>query len=81
MAETVPLTRPGQPEAEVVLLTVTAAARRMGISRSSAYRLVEDGDLPVVDVARKGTKRPKLRVDVREIARFVDSRRLEAVAS
>lgn len=35
-----------------ILLTVPEAARRLSIGRSTAYRLIEDGTLPVVHIGR-----------------------------
>lgn len=51
----------------VALLTVEQAGRRLGVGRTMAYSFVADGDLPVLDVRRKGMKRPKLRVRVHDV--------------
>lgn len=80
MAETLLLSTDDRPDTEVVLLTVEAAGRRMGVRRSMAYLLVADGELPVVDVARKGAKRPKLRVHVDAVDAWI-RRREQAMAS
>jgi predicted site-specific integrase-resolvase len=68
-------------ETQVVLLKIKDAATRMGVSRSAAYRLVDVGDLAVVDIARTGAKRPKLRVDIREIDRFATERQLKPLSA
>lgn len=61
----------------VLTLSVTEAGRVIGVSKSHAYRLVADGDLRVVDVGRKGSKRPKSRVPVAAIQEFIARREAE----
>jgi excisionase family DNA binding protein len=63
---------------EIELVTIEEAGRRLGVSRSSAYRLMRDGELPVVDMARKGSSRPKLRVRVDRLIELVERRTLTA---
>lgn len=62
---------------DIQLYTVADAGRRLRVSRSSAYRLVHDGELPVVDIARKGSK-PKLRVRGDHLAELIERRTLVA---
>ncbi|HEX7513971.1 MAG TPA: helix-turn-helix domain-containing protein [archaeon] len=38
---------------EALTLSVEHAARLIGISRSTTYRLVEDGELPAIRVGRR----------------------------
>lgn len=61
----------------IQLYTVVEAGRRLSVSRSSAYRLVRDGELPVVDVAATGSK-PKLRVRDDHLAELIERRTLVA---
>lgn len=61
----------------IQLLTVVEAGRRLRVSRSSAYRLVHDGELQVVDIARKGSK-PKLRVRCDHLEALIERRTLAA---
>ncbi|MGZ4916761.1 MAG: helix-turn-helix domain-containing protein, partial [Halobacteriota archaeon] len=38
---------------EALTLSVEHAARLMGVSRTTAYRMVRDGDLPAIKVGRR----------------------------
>lgn len=49
------------------LLTFTAAAREMGVSRSTLYALVKSGELPTVAVNRSR------RIDRKAIERYIAS--------
>lgn len=60
------------------LLTVEAAAKKLGISRPTAYRMVAAKELPVVDVARQGSRRPKLRVPADAVRELIEQRTLAA---
>ncbi|WP_144069896.1 helix-turn-helix domain-containing protein [Nonomuraea indica] len=59
---------------EEMLLTIPQAAQAIGVSRAHAYRLVADGDLPVIDVGRKGAKKPKSRVPVASVEAWIARR-------
>lgn len=61
----------------IQLYTVAEAGRRLRVSRSSAYRLVRDGELQVVDIARKGSP-PKLRVRCDHLEALIERRTLVA---
>lgn len=61
----------------VQLYTVAEAGRRLGVSRSSAYRLVAAGEFKVVDVAATGSK-PKLRVRHDDLEALIERRTLVA---
>ncbi len=63
---------------EIRLLKVSEAARALGVGRSTAYLMITDGELPVIDVRRKGSKIPRLRVDPEDLRKLIDSRRLAA---
>jgi len=65
-------------ETEVRLLKVAEAAEILGIGRSTAYDMIADGVLRVIDVRRKGAKAPRLRVHPKDLAELIESRRLEA---
>lgn len=57
-----------------VLLTIPEAGKAIGVSKSHAYRLVADGELPVVDVGRSSSKKPKSRVSMKAIEAFIARR-------
>jgi excisionase family DNA binding protein len=61
----------------IQLLTVAEAAQRLRIGRTSAYRLVWSGELPVVDIAAKGSP-PKLRVRLDKLEELIERRTLTA---
>ncbi|MET8866470.1 helix-turn-helix domain-containing protein [Nonomuraea sp. NPDC004580] len=65
-------------EEEEVLLTIPKAAKALGVSKTHAYRLVADGDLPVVYVGRRGSKKPMARVKTTAIDEFIKSREAAA---
>lgn len=44
------------------LLRIPEAAAVMGVSENHVYNLIADGDLATVDVARRGSRKPKTRV-------------------
>ena len=68
----------GSPHSRPDLLTVEEAANKLGISRPTAYRMVASGEIPVVDVARKGARRQKLRVPVKALDDLIKQRSLDA---
>jgi excisionase family DNA binding protein len=62
------MTTVAQPEM-AALLSPLDVARRLGISRSTAYRLIDDGDLPAVRV------RGQLRVERDELEGYLTAQR------
>ena len=44
------MSTPAAPEAERLTYTIPEAAKLLGLSKSTAYRAVESGDLPVIRV-------------------------------
>lgn len=64
-------------EEEEVLLTIPQAGKAIGVSKAHAYRLVRDGEIPVVDVGRKSSKKAKSRVEPSAIEAFIARRKAE----
>lgn len=60
------------------LLTIEEAAKKIGVSRATAYRMVAAREIPVVDMAREGSRRQKLRVPVEAIRDLIEQRALDA---
>ena len=58
------------------LLTVAEVAERLGVSRVTAYRLVQSGILPAYRVGPNDAAGP-LRVNARELDEWLDSRRTD----
>lgn len=67
--------------APVDLLTVPAAAARLGCSETHVYRLIEDGDLRMTDIALSGSQRSKGRVRSDDIAALIEARTRVAVSA
>ena len=59
------------------LLSVKAAAARMGVCPNTVYRMVAAGVLPCVDVALPGA-RPKTRIDESDLAALIETRKRTA---
>lgn len=55
------------------LMTISAAARRLGVSRATILRHIADGEFGTVDVGR-GSVRKHLRLCSRELEDFVHRR-------
>lgn len=53
------------------LLDIPEAARRLACSRGHIYGLIATGELPVVDIARKGSTRSKTRVFEDDIEAYI----------
>lgn len=58
------------------LLTVTDFAERISVSRTTAYELVAEGAIRVVDLAKKGAQRARLRVPDTEVDRLIAQREI-----
>ena len=61
-------------ETPAVLLTIAAAAVRLGCSDDHIYRLIAAGELDAVDIAQPGAKRPKTRVSEADLGSYIRSR-------
>jgi excisionase family DNA binding protein len=61
-------------EAPAVLLTIAAAAVRLGCSDDHIYRLIAAGELEAVDISQPGAKRAKTRVREADLSSYVRSR-------
>jgi excisionase family DNA binding protein len=59
---------------EMALLTPRQAAERLKCSMNHIYRLIAQGELRAVDIARAGSRRTKMRVRSDDLALYVDSR-------
>ncbi|WP_162794821.1 helix-turn-helix domain-containing protein [Nonomuraea lactucae] len=62
------------PPDQLQLYTIPEAAKVLGVSRSHAYRVVADGDLRVIDVGRRGGRKPMSRVRADDLADFIAGR-------
>jgi DNA binding domain, excisionase family len=56
------------------LYRIEEAAELLGVSRTTAYRLIACGDLGSCDVAPSGSRRPMTRVSDEHIAKFAADR-------
>ncbi len=43
---------PHEPDDDLRLITIDAAAERLGLSRSKVYLLIADGELPTIHIGR-----------------------------
>jgi excisionase family DNA binding protein len=56
------------------LLSVASAAETLNCSKEHVMKLVDDGDLQYVDIARKGSKHREIRFTQEQIERFKKDR-------
>ena len=56
------------------LLTIAAAAARLGCSDMHVYRLIAAGELDAVDIAQPGARRSKTRVRSDAVDAYIESR-------
>ena len=63
---------------DIKLLTVEEAAEVFGVSRQYMYDLVGDNEVPVVDIARKGARKTKLRIRTDHLNELIERRTLGA---
>lgn len=63
-------TEPGQLE----LFTIPGTAEYLGCSEMHVYRLIESGELRIVDIAVPGSRRSKTRIRADDLADFLDRR-------
>ena len=59
------------------MLTPPAVARRLGIKSDTARDLIRSGELRGVDLARRGSKRPRFRVSEAALAEFLLGRTVQ----
>lgn len=61
-------------------VTVAAVAEALGCSDDHVRGLLADGDLPYVDISRRGkvTRRPKIRVPIAAVERYIDKQLRQA---
>jgi excisionase family DNA binding protein len=60
--------------ATVQLLTIPETAARLRCSDNHVYNLIADGELTTVDIARRGSRKPKTRVPEDVAAAFLAGR-------
>jgi excisionase family DNA binding protein len=68
--EPAPDTESGQLE----LFTIPGTAEYLGCSEMHVYRLIEAGELRIVDIAVPGSRRSKTRIRAEDLADFLDRR-------
>ena len=56
------------------LLSIPAAAERLGCSEMHIYRLVSSGELRAVDISRKGAGKSKTRIRSDDLDAYIESR-------
>jgi excisionase family DNA binding protein len=56
------------------LLTISAVAAELGCSDMHVYRLIERGELPVVDISQPGARRSKTRVRADQLTKYIEAR-------
>lgn len=56
------------------LLTIPETAQLLGCGDNHVYNLIADGDLSTVDIARRGSRKPKTRVPEDVAAAFLAGR-------
>lgn len=59
-------------------LTPPAIAARLGVAEETVRAWIVAGELPAADVARRGCRRPRYRVDPADLAAFLAARRPDA---
>lgn len=63
----------GAPK-ETMLLTIPEAAVELRRSRGTVYRMITDGDLEAIDIARPGSRETELRIRREALKAYIDSR-------
>jgi len=59
-------------------LTPPAIADRLGVAAETVISWIRSGELPAANVARRGCRRPRYRVDPADLAAFLAARRPDA---
>lgn len=65
---------PPKNAAPMNLLTISAAAARLGCSDMHVYRLIAAGELDAVDIAQPGARRSKTRVRSDGVDSYIKAR-------
>lgn len=65
------MTKPATAAVLDRFVTVLDVAEALGCSDDHVYSLIADGLLPTIDIRRKGAQRPKLRVPIAAVDRYV----------
>lgn len=60
------------------LLTIPETSERLRCSDNTVYRLIASGELPAVDIAPRGSRSSKTRVDESDIAAYIDAKKRTA---
>ena len=58
----------------VSLLTPPAIGKRLGIKADRVRELIRNGELRAVDLARRGSRRPRYRISPDDLADFLQAR-------
>jgi excisionase family DNA binding protein len=61
------------------LLTVDQAAVDLNVSPGTVRNYIKDGSLRFINVARKGSTRPRIRLDIADLAEFKQKHRAQEV--
>ena len=56
------------------LLTIPETAQALRVGENTVYRMIANGDLDAVDIARTGSHRPRTRVPRTSIDAFISAR-------
>jgi excisionase family DNA binding protein len=59
------------------LLRASEVQRELGVSRATAYRMMNDGTLPIYRFGGKNGRRPMIRVSSRELRGWIAAHRSE----
>jgi excisionase family DNA binding protein len=69
------------PDRPSALLTIAAAAARLGCSDMHIYRLIAAGELDAVDISQPGARKAKTRVSEANLASYIKARTRRAIPS
>ena len=60
------------------MLTPPQVAKRLGVASEKIVTWIRNGELPAIDVAVSGSRRPRFRIDHADLAAFLNSRAVTA---
>jgi excisionase family DNA binding protein len=63
-----------RPKTEPRLVTIADAARMLGVSTDTVYRLASGGDLRLIDMSKPDAARPAWRIDLADIHALIARR-------